>query len=314
MAIGINNTTPTQRGFSLGRVVEWRWGLLTLWLTGTAIFLARALAGFFTHPLTSLSLSSVGLVSVIVAMELRSLLRGNYQASSTLPQSPNAWLAQLLPSSGVLLLAMGFSVAGAHLTGLVVFWTLVAAEILFGAARPWTLPLLRQLMRRDHTAYGKKVLEHPQKTVEPEPPPKPLALVHASLERAMPANLVTADLEAAGTEPDFDAEFPWLWHEATALQELRHMTLPDSGLCVTGSQRHTLLATQQIAVVHTVFHPPFDAVPTVTIEMQEPEDVTIKAAQILPHGIRWELRVVSPLEEAQQVQWAYIAATPQVPK
>ncbi len=104
-----------------------------------------------------------------------------------------------------------------------------------------------------------------------------------------------------------NAELPWLWQEDTALQELRYMTLPETGLCVAGSQRVLLSAAQPTAVVHTVFHPPFAAQPLITIELQEPESVAIKAAQILPQGVRWELRAEQPSDKPREVRWAFTA-------
>ena len=108
-------------------------------------------------------------------------------------------------------------------------------------------------------------------------------------------------------EAEMNDELPWLWQEPAARQELRYLVLDDVGTVVTGSQRATLPAGQLTAIVHTVFHPPFDAVPEVTIDMQEPDGVTIKAAQVLPHGIRWELRG-DAAENSRDVQWAFSAS------
>lgn len=140
----------------------------------------------------------------------------------------------------------------------------------------------------DERDYGSSVVRYTRKTLaEPVAPKEP-------------------SYEDDSTATD---ELPWLWHEATALQELRYMTLPEQGLCVAGSQRVTLPAAQQTAVVHTVFHPPFAAPPIVTVELQEPDAVSIKAAQILPHGIRWELRAEQPNDQPREVQWAFSAAS-----
>ena len=149
MAIGTKSSAaPAQRGNSLGRVVEWRWALLSLWLAGTVLFLVRAIAGYFLRPLSSLGLIAVAVVAVIIAIELRIALRGGWQAMNTPPDSTATWLAQLLPSLGLIFLATGFTVAGAHPTGLTIMWVLVAAELAFGAAGPWTMPMIQRWLTR----------------------------------------------------------------------------------------------------------------------------------------------------------------------
>jgi hypothetical protein len=295
MSSGAMPTTPTiaQRGNSLGDFVAWRWGLLALWLAASALFLGRAIAGRFPQPLSSLGLIAVAIVMLMMTIELRALLRRSWSACATPPQSRTAWLAQLLPTFGAILLATGFSVGGAYPTGLVLLWVLVAAEVLFGAGGPWTLSRTRGWLVRDQAERG-TVNNLPRGVIPEKTRAEPMAREAFSNE---------ADEEAC------DEELPWLWQESAALQELRYITVPEQGLSVSGSQRVTLPATQQTAVVHTVFHPPFVNSPVVTIEMQEPELVKIKAAQILPHGIRWELRAEQSAEQPREVQWAFTAAS-----
>jgi len=300
MAIGTKSSaTAAQQGNSLGRVVEWRWGLLSLWLAGTSLFLARAIACRFPRPLSSLGLIAVGVVAIILAIGLRILLRGRWQASATAPKSRLDWLAQLLPTLGLVLLVTGFTVAGSYPTGLVLLWVLAAGEAAFGAGGPWTLPLVRRWFVRGQAAAGTVIVDQPRSLNRKEA----LALSETLAEP------VARGVVAESAEPATADELPWLWQESTALQELRYMTLPEQGLCVAGSQRFLLPAAQTVAVVHTVLHPPFDAVPTVTLEMQEPDTVAIKAAQILPHGIRWELRAEQPADHPREVQWAFSASS-----
>lgn len=290
---GRTPTTPTfaQRGNSLGDFVAWRWGLLALWLAASSLFLGRAIAGRFPQPLSSLGLIAVAVVMLTLTTELRVLLRGSWNASITAPRSRTEWLTQFLPTFGAILLACGFTVAGAHPTGLVLLWILIAAEALFGAGEPWTMLRVRRWLVRDQADRGTIILDHPRRLIQEQ-----------TLAEPVVPEIVSNEDESA-----IDDELPWLWQETTALQELRYMTLPEQGSCVAGSQRMTLPAAQQSAVVHTVFHPPFAAAPIVTLEMQEPDTVTIKAAQILPHGIRWELKAEQPADVPCNVQWAFSA-------
>lgn len=296
MSSGIPSTTPiAQRGISLGDFVAWRWAMLALWLAASSLFLGRAIAGHFSRPLSSLGLTAFAVIASVIVLELRTLLRGRWPASITAPRTSTEWLAQLLPTLGAIFLAVGFTVAGAHPTGLVLLWILVAAEALSGTGGPWTLPRIHRWFVRDD-APGPHF-------VHPQPPDDPLESKSTALAEPVAREAVSDDDESEATDG-----LPWLWQEATALQEFRYMTLPEQGLCVAGSQRVTLPAAQQTVVVHTVFHPPFAATPLVTLEMQEPDRVTIKAAQILPHGIRWELRAEQPADQPREVQWAFSAA------
>ena len=290
-----SGTTPTstfaQRGNSLGGFVAWRWGLLAVWLAASALFLGRAIAGRFPQTLPSLGLIVVAIVCMLITIELRALLRGSWYASVTAPRSSTEWLGQFLPTLGAIFLATGLTVAGAHPTGLTLLWVLIAAEAVFGAGGPWTFLRIRRWFVLVQADRGTVILDHPR------------GLLHEmTLAEPVAREVDSNQDESAATD-----ELPWLWQEATALQELRYISLPEQGLCVAGAQRMTLPAAQQSAVVHTVFHPPFAAAPVVTLEMQEPDTVAIKAAQILPHGIRWELRAEQSDEHPREVQWAFSA-------
>ncbi len=132
MAIGIKNSSTTQRGNPLGRVVEWRWGLLTLWLGASALFLGRAIAGRFDRPLSSVGLIAVVMVVVVLTLAIRSLLRGSIANGMALPQTAGDWFAQSLPTLAAIFLAVGFTVAGPHVTGLVFLWSLVQRKYCWG--------------------------------------------------------------------------------------------------------------------------------------------------------------------------------------
>jgi len=306
MAIGIKKSSTTQRGNPLGRVVEWRWGLLTLWLGASALFLGRAIAGRFDRPLSSVGLIAVVMVVVVLTLAIRSLLRGSMANSIALPQTAGDWFAQALPTLAAIFLAVGFTVAGAHVTGLVFLWILVAAEVLLGAAGPWTLALLQRWLGRSEEDRGTIVLDHPRGTInDAAPAPSMVQEQQAAQIKPLIAEL-TNDLDE---ETGSNEELPWLWQDDTALQELRYMTLPEIGMCVAGSQRALLAAAQLTAVVHTVFYPPFAAPPLITIELQEPETVAIKAAQILPQGVRWELRAEQLSDKPREVRWAFTATS-----
>lgn len=268
-----------------------------MWLAASALFFWRAIAGRFPDALSSLGLIAVAAIIVVIALGIRTLLRGSLASSMTQPRTAQDWFAQFLPTLAAILLAVGFTVAGAHVTGLVFLWIIVAAEVLSGAAGPWTLSLLPRWFERSKEDRGTVIVDHPRGMLLQEPEEEP----------------AVGDTQA-------DEEFieneglPWLWQDATALQELRYMTLPETGLAVAGSQRATLPAAQQTAVVHTVFHPPFAAAPVVTLEMQEPDTVAIKAAQVLPHGVRWELRAEQSSEQPREIQWAFSASCSRDPR
>jgi hypothetical protein len=279
--------------------------LLALWLATSALFLGRAIAGHFERPLPSLGLIAVAMVIVGIAVGIRALLRGSLTNCMVGPRTSREWLAQVLPSLAVIFLAVGFTVAGAYVTGVVFLWIFVAAEGLFGAAGPWTLALLQRWFGTERTDRGTIVLDHPRGVIKQETLAKPVK--HELQDEVLLEPVAYALENDTDQETETNDELPWLWQDTTALQELRYMTLPEGGLCVAGSQRVSLPATQQTTVVHTVFYPPFAAAPVITIELQEPETVAIKTAQVLTHGVRWELRMEQASDHAREVRWAFNA-------
>jgi hypothetical protein len=311
MALGIKNTTPAQQGKLLGRVVEWPWALLALWLVASVLFLGRALAGRFERPLPMLVLLAVAAVIALITVAVRLLLRGSWVNSVILPRTTPDWLAQFMPSLAAIILAVGFTVAGAPPTGLVFLWIIVAAEIFFGAAGPWTWPLLQRRRWRAKEDRGAVVPERPRGTLNDSPT---VPAAHETNSTSVTDRVSSGHDSDSGAQEEPNDELPWLWHEATALQELRYMSLPEQGICVAGSQRVTIPAAQQTSVVHTVFYPPFSDVPEISIELQEPYTVTIKPAQILPQGVRWEIRAEQTSDQPREVQWAFSAVCAKDPR
>ncbi|MGC4007293.1 MAG: hypothetical protein QM811_30860 [Pirellulales bacterium] len=75
---------------------------------------------------------------------------------------------------------------------------------------------------------------------------------------------------------------------------MRRLSLDDGRESVIGALRSTLAARQTTLFVHTVFQPPFQKPPTIELELHEPDDLRITAAQILVHGVRWEIKAPAP--------------------
>ncbi len=63
---------------------------------------------------------------------------------------------------------------------------------------------------------------------------------------------------------------------------------------------------QRVAIAHTVLQPIWPTTPRVTIEQSEPDEIDIRAVQMIPQGIRWEIRLPEVAEVAFPVTWSFV--------
>ncbi|MDX1961941.1 MAG: hypothetical protein SFX18_02230 [Pirellulales bacterium] len=275
---------------------RWAWGLLAAWLGLACLLWLRRIAGAFSTPLTWREYLLLALLWPLCSVGLRLGLRG-WTNSIPLPGKDRALAAQLLPSVGLALLGAAVTY-GTSALGITLLWVAIGSEILLGAAGPWTLPWLsrRPLVQR----IRRRILDLTPETASP--------LVNSAHE-------ITAGTESTEypqvTEQILeiaDDERPWLWSEPAATQEQRRLRLENGQEVIVGSVRVILDATQELAWAHVAFCPPLCTVAEVEIEMQEPAAAKIKTAQVLPQGIRFEVKL--PLAATtREVVWSYAAQT-----
>ena len=68
-----------------------------------------------------------------------------------------------------------------------------------------------------------------------------------------------------------------------------------------GTLRLDLLAGQRTGNLHVAFCPPFTATPEITAVQVDGPQARIKIAQLLPYGVRMDLRLVAPNDQSASV-------------
>lgn len=108
--------------------------------------------------------------------------------------------------------------------------------------------------------------------------------------RLRSSRLQAADEDARGASSDAlndrDRGLP-----ETAIQHLTRSRLPDGSETLSGWVRVPWVAGQRVASVHVAFCPPFPSTPEVRVEQCEGPAAQIKTVQVLPYGVRFDLKL-----------------------
>ena len=75
----------------------------------------------------------------------------------------------------------------------------------------------------------------------------------------------------------------------------------DGGEQLSGWLRAGFAAGQRTANVHVAFCPPFPKTPQLTVEQLDGPEVRIRTAQLLPHGLRLDLKLAVTAEKPLDV-------------
>lgn len=86
----------------------------------------------------------------------------------------------------------------------------------------------------------------------------------------------------------------------------------DHGESIIGILRADFAAGQRLAVLHVAFCPPLEAVPEVSLEVQEGPDAVLKATLIQSFGLRMEVRLEDTPDESCSVTARFVATVGEV--
>ena len=217
----------------------------------------RRLAGALSHPLAPAAM-------VLVAASVAALAA---LARSGRPRA--GW--NLLLSAAVLLLGIALCVRGAAGSGLLAFWAILAGEEGWAWGR-LLLPARRRGHRRPDARQTRRLHVDGQDG----------GIRDSGTARSMIAGMRGA--AALGEEEDaIPAE--------NVLQRLTLSRDADGSQRLSGWLRLRLSAGQRSGVVHVAFCPPFCRTPELSLEQLGGPPARIRTAQLLPHGVRLELKV-----------------------
>ena len=266
-------------------LARWTAGLLVVVLSlGAALLCWRRAVGALSNPLDLASLLAVALPVVAIAVIARSA--GRFSSAGARSGGIETCQAALL-SVAVLATGAALSLRGTPLAGLLALWGILIAEEAW-AWRPGTMPGLPEMPRWRRPRFRPVRVDAPQ------------AIAPHS----------TAHSEA----PPMVADPP---PDATVTQKITRSQAADGTESLSGWLRIPLASGQRTANVHVAFCPPFPHTPRARVKQLEGPEARVKTVQLLPYGVRFDLKLREPSESAAAVllQFSAKAAppTPTVP-
>ena len=244
-------------------------GLLGLLALVALLVAWRRLAGALSSPLGPAAMVLVGASLAGVAAVARCGRR------------PVRW--HLLLSAAVLLLALALWLPGSPRAGLLLFWAILAGE----EGWAWAGLLLRRRRPQPASpAVPRWRVDPAQSLLLPSPP---------DVARG-------ADLPGEKAQEDaVPAE--------NVLQKLTLSQDADGSQRLSGWVRLRLEAGQRSGVVHVAFCPPFAQTPEWSLEQLDGPPARIRTAQLLPHGVRLDLKLAAAAADAASVLVRFTAWT-----
>ena len=93
------------------------------------------------------------------------------------------------------------------------------------------------------------------------------------------------------------------------IQQLTRSQAADGAEELFGWLRMAFAAGQRTGSIHVAFCPPFVATPELAVEQIDGPQVRIKTAQLLPYGVRLDLKLAAAAEEPTAVLLQFSART-----
>jgi hypothetical protein len=250
----------------------------TLVLLGVAVWLcARRLAGALQQPLGLPALGAVG----VLAAALMSAVRCGWRHTRGGPirrWSP-VTLWWYLPTLAACLLAVSVSVPGASLPGVILLWALLLIhEVVWGRAA-WRARAARS------AGAGPAVA-----------PPVPAAATddHGPAELARTAAPIQTHLLETGDDQELSLP-------ADVCQQITRSQSPAHGDTVAGVLRASFQSGERSRNLHVAFCPPMAGRPLVEVIQLSGPQTRVKAADVQPFGVRFDLRLATVSAGAEDV-------------
>jgi len=245
------------------------------WSVGTAVALLataavlvgwRRLAGALVSPLEPAALLGVGALVAVAAAGVRTVW--HYIPGECKPVRLG-WLVLVVPLVSVAALGAALTMPGTAGGGLIAFWVCLFVE----ESWAWRPVVWRTQRGKGEGGRG----------IGPLTPHPSLLTPHSSPLTPHPSPL------AEDVLPD------------DVLQQLTRSRAADGTEQVQGWLRMRFASGQRTAIVHVAFCPPFEKTPELAVEQLDGPPMRIKTAQLLPYGVRLDLKLGTAAEEPLEV-------------
>ena len=234
-----------------------------------AIVLAlRRISGALVNPLSIAMLVPTGFLAALSALGIRMLWRHSPDRRAS---SRGDLIMDILLGASLPIFAAALSLPGTNAWGLACFWLLIAAFEIW-AWGPRAGQWLR-LPRHAKTGPEKFRIDQAQS-------------VAAHIE---PVSALPGAISDSLTAP--------LWPAKGVTQQLTRSTTAQGGDLLCGALRLDLAAGQRTGNLHVAFCPPFAGTPEITAAQVDGPEARIKIAQLLPYGVRMDVKLIAPSDE-----------------
>jgi len=236
-----------------------------------ALFLGlRRMAGALVVPL---ALPALLLVAVLVATAAIVVRLARRPTGRPYGGDPIAAIV----SGSVVLLGLAVSLPGTSWTGLVLFWLIVGSEEAWAWRCDW-----RRIGPKNRPTPGTSVSVTHEPGAQEVDDVEPRSLQGEREEARKVAGDGLAGLLVDEAEPPADE----------VIQQLTRSRTADGSETLAGWLRVGVAAGQRNANVHVAFCPPFARTPQVSVEQIDGPEARIKVVQVLPFGVRCDLKLV----------------------
>ena len=176
--------------------------------------------------------------------------------------------------ASLLLFAAALSLPGTNVLGLACFWVLIAAAEI----STWG-PRAGQGFRRWQGRSTTETLR-----IDPAQPPSAHIPSAAIPSKASPGSSAAHDLPASGIT-----------------QQLTRSSTVEGGDVLCGTLRLDFSPGQRTGNLHVAFCPPFAVTPEMTAVQADGPQARIKIAQLLPYGVRLEVKLAAAIDRSAAV-------------
>lgn len=233
------------------------------------LMLARRFAGALERPLSAAGLVATALALALFAYAVRRSYLGLLRQHM---EGVEAHAVMWLPLVSLLGFGSALSLPGSNVTAVTTFWMILSAEEV-----SWIWYQYRYTFRQQLTGPA-------------QPPLSESAAFDATASQAVdtPARLGRDDPNAAS--PFWQAPTPLDSLPGDVLQQLTRCQDEQGGENIRGLLRARFAPGQRSLSLHVAFCPPLETVPECTLSQRQGPAVQVDAGQVMPYGVRIDLR------------------------